>query len=158
LRPDAQRALVVAHDALSIYWLDPAAGLLRPAHQVAPTWLSDQVGSWPIPIDSGLAGAVVRSGRAEMVNNAQLDPRSVYPPNTPDPPEHHQITIPLHVNDQVSGVFLMSRAVQSHMVAAKWGRIVNLSSTSALGNRGQLCVERVEQGRHIGPGRDMIGQ
>ncbi len=35
------------------------------------------------------------------------------------------------------GAFLMSRACQQHMVAAKFGRIVNLSSTSALGNRGQ---------------------
>jgi 3-oxoacyl-[acyl-carrier protein] reductase len=35
------------------------------------------------------------------------------------------------------GAFLMSRAVQKHMVEASWGRIVNLSSTSALGNRGQ---------------------
>ena len=35
------------------------------------------------------------------------------------------------------GAFLMTRAVQGHMVEAKWGRIVNLSSTSALGNRGQ---------------------
>jgi len=35
------------------------------------------------------------------------------------------------------GAFLMSRAVQQHMVEAKFGRIVNLSSTSALGNRGQ---------------------
>ena len=31
----------------------------------------------------------------------------------------------------------MTRAVQKHMVDARWGRIVNLSSTSALGNRGQ---------------------
>jgi 3-oxoacyl-[acyl-carrier protein] reductase len=37
----------------------------------------------------------------------------------------------------LKGSFLMSKAVQSHMVAQKWGRIVNLSSTSALGNRGQ---------------------
>ena len=35
------------------------------------------------------------------------------------------------------GAFLMSREVQRHQVAAGWGRIVNLSSTSALGNRGQ---------------------
>ena len=32
--------------------------------------------------------------------------------------------------------FLLSRAAQAHMVQTKWGRIVNLSSTSALGNRG----------------------
>src|SRR3954451_21716597 len=35
------------------------------------------------------------------------------------------------------GSFLMSREVQQHMTQARWGRIVNLSSTSALGNRGQ---------------------
>src|SRR6478609_12138415 len=35
------------------------------------------------------------------------------------------------------GTFLMTRAAQRHMTAAKWGRVVNLSSTSALGNRGQ---------------------
>src|SRR5450432_4655867 len=33
------------------------------------------------------------------------------------------------------GAFLMTRATQKYMVAAKWGRIVNLSSTSAVGNR-----------------------
>jgi 3-oxoacyl-[acyl-carrier protein] reductase len=35
------------------------------------------------------------------------------------------------------GAFLMTKTVQKHMVSAGWGRIVNLSSTSALGNRGQ---------------------
>ncbi|MET7877570.1 SDR family oxidoreductase [Micromonospora profundi] len=37
----------------------------------------------------------------------------------------------------VRGAFLMSRAVQAHMVKQRWGRIVSLSSTSAYGNRGQ---------------------
>jgi PAS domain S-box-containing protein len=106
-----QRTLetVVAHDALSIYWLDATAGLLRPAHQIAPPWLSEQVSSWSIPIGSGIAGAVAQLGHAEMVNHAQLDPRSIYPPGTPEPPEHHQISIPLQVNEQMLGVFLMSR-------------------------------------------------
>ena len=35
------------------------------------------------------------------------------------------------------GAFLCSRAAQRHMLDAKFGRIVNLSSVSALGNRGQ---------------------
>jgi 3-oxoacyl-[acyl-carrier protein] reductase len=35
------------------------------------------------------------------------------------------------------GPFVMTRAVQKYMTAAKWGRIVNISSISALGNRGQ---------------------
>ncbi|GAB3582278.1 3-oxoacyl-ACP reductase FabG [Calidifontibacter terrae] len=41
------------------------------------------------------------------------------------------------MNVHLRGSFLMSRAVQAHMTKEKYGRIVNLSSTSALGNRGQ---------------------
>jgi 3-oxoacyl-[acyl-carrier protein] reductase len=44
------------------------------------------------------------------------------------------------------GAFLMSRTVQSHMVEAQWGRIVNLSSTSALGNRGQANYAAAKAG------------
>ncbi|MBK0869338.1 MAG: 3-oxoacyl-ACP reductase FabG [Saccharopolyspora sp.] len=44
------------------------------------------------------------------------------------------------------GAFLMSRAVQKFMVEAKWGRIVNLSSTSALGNRGQANYSTAKAG------------
>jgi 3-oxoacyl-[acyl-carrier protein] reductase len=46
----------------------------------------------------------------------------------------------------LKGSFLMSRAVQKHMVEAKWGRIVNLSSTSALGNRGQANYSTAKAG------------
>ncbi|GED97064.1 SDR family oxidoreductase [Gordonia crocea] len=44
------------------------------------------------------------------------------------------------------GAFLMSRACQKHMVDAGWGRIVNLSSTSALGNRGQANYSAAKAG------------
>lgn len=44
------------------------------------------------------------------------------------------------------GSFLMSRAAQKHMIEQKWGRIVNLSSTSALGNRGQANYSAAKAG------------
>jgi 3-oxoacyl-[acyl-carrier protein] reductase len=44
------------------------------------------------------------------------------------------------------GAFLMTRAVQAHMTAASYGRIVNLSSTSALGNRGQANYSAAKAG------------
>jgi 3-oxoacyl-[acyl-carrier protein] reductase len=44
------------------------------------------------------------------------------------------------------GAFLMSRATQKYMTEAKWGRIVNLSSTSALGNRGQANYSAAKAG------------
>lgn len=41
------------------------------------------------------------------------------------------------INVNLRGTFLVSREVQSHMRSAGWGRIVNLSSTAALGNLGE---------------------
>ena len=44
------------------------------------------------------------------------------------------------------GAFNVSKAAQKHMVDAGWGRIVNLSSTSALGNRGQANYSAAKAG------------
>src|SRR6185437_14207436 len=44
------------------------------------------------------------------------------------------------------GAFLVSRACQGFMTEATWGRIVNLSSTSALGNRGQANYSAAKAG------------
>ena len=46
----------------------------------------------------------------------------------------------------LKGSFLMSREVQKHMVAAKYGKILNLSSVSALGNRGQANYSAAKMG------------
>ncbi len=50
------------------------------------------------------------------------------------------------INVHLRGAFLMSKATQKHMVAAEWGRIVNLSSVSALGNRGQVNYSAAKAG------------
>jgi 3-oxoacyl-[acyl-carrier protein] reductase len=44
------------------------------------------------------------------------------------------------------GSFLMSKACQKHMVDQRFGRIVNLSSSSALGNRGQANYSAAKAG------------
>ncbi len=46
----------------------------------------------------------------------------------------------------LKGAFLMSRAVQQHMVKATYGRILSLSSVSALGNRGQANYSAAKMG------------
>ncbi|MEU9127673.1 3-oxoacyl-ACP reductase FabG [Kitasatospora sp. NPDC048540] len=46
----------------------------------------------------------------------------------------------------LKGAFLMTRAVQKHMVDAGFGRIVNLSSSSAQGNRGQANYSTAKAG------------
>jgi 3-oxoacyl-[acyl-carrier protein] reductase len=50
------------------------------------------------------------------------------------------------MNVHLRGAFLVTRAVQKHMVDASWGRIVTMSSTSSLGARGQLNYATAKAG------------
>ena len=50
------------------------------------------------------------------------------------------------MNVHLTGTFLCSRAAQKHMVERGYGRIVNVSSTSALGNRGQANYAAAKAG------------
>ncbi len=50
------------------------------------------------------------------------------------------------MNVHLKGAFLCSRAAQKYMVEQKYGRIISLSSTSALGNRGQSNYSTAKAG------------
>jgi 3-oxoacyl-[acyl-carrier protein] reductase len=50
------------------------------------------------------------------------------------------------MNVHLRGAFLMSRAAQVHMTSTGWGRIINMSSVSALGNRGQANYAAAKAG------------
>jgi 3-oxoacyl-[acyl-carrier protein] reductase len=50
------------------------------------------------------------------------------------------------MNVHLRGAFLMTRAVQSQMVEQQFGRVINLSSSSALGNRGQANYSAAKAG------------
>ncbi len=50
------------------------------------------------------------------------------------------------IDIHLKGTFLCSREAQKYMVPQKYGRIINLSSTSALGNRGQVNYSAAKAG------------
>ena len=50
------------------------------------------------------------------------------------------------INVHLRGAFLMTKAVQAHMTVEGYGRIVNVSSTSAQGNRGQVNYSAAKAG------------
>ena len=50
------------------------------------------------------------------------------------------------MNVHLKGAFLCSRAAQKYMVQQNYGRIVSLSSTAALGNRGQANYSTAKAG------------
>lgn len=50
------------------------------------------------------------------------------------------------IDTHLKGAFLFTRAAQASMVDNRWGRIVNLSSVAALGNRGQTNYSAAKAG------------
>ena len=50
------------------------------------------------------------------------------------------------IQTHLRGSFLFARAAQAHMVARKYGKMVFISSTSALGNRGQANYAAAKMG------------
>jgi 3-oxoacyl-[acyl-carrier protein] reductase len=52
----------------------------------------------------------------------------------------------LVIGVHLRGAFLMTRAAQRHFVEQKYGKILNLSSVSALGNRGQANYSAAKMG------------
>src|SRR5437588_124135 len=99
---------VLPYDSGGLYWVDDDAGTLRPNTLVAATWVSSTLESFEIPMGKGIMGAVARSGQGELVNNAHLDPRTIYPPDAVVACEH-LVVVPVGVDGQIVGVFYVAR-------------------------------------------------
>src|SRR5687768_13502734 len=91
-------------------------------------------------VDSAVTRVVDELGKVDvLVNNAGITRDNLLFKMTED---DWDLVMGVHLK----GAFLMSREVQKHMVAAKYGRILNLSSVSALGNRGQANYSAAKMG------------
>jgi len=91
-------------------------------------------------VDSAVSRVVDELGRVDiLVNNAGVTRDNLLFKMSEDDWD----TV---MNVHLRGSFLMSRAVQKHMVGAKYGKIVSLSSVSALGNRGQANYAAAKMG------------
>jgi 3-oxoacyl-[acyl-carrier protein] reductase len=91
-------------------------------------------------VESAIAEVVAAYGRLDiLVNNAGIIRDNLLFRMT----EEDWDTV---MNVHLKGSFLCSRTAQSYMVQQKYGKIVNTSSTSALGNRGQANYAAAKAG------------
>jgi 3-oxoacyl-[acyl-carrier protein] reductase len=91
-------------------------------------------------VEAAVAQGIDRFGRLDiLVNNAGVLRDNLLFKMTDDDWD----TV---MNVHLKGAFLCSRAAQQHMVQQKYGRIISLSSVSALGNRGQANYSTAKAG------------
>ncbi|WP_329158500.1 3-oxoacyl-ACP reductase FabG [Streptomyces sp. NBC_01717] len=94
----------------------------------------------PEQVEAGVAEVVAELGApAVLVNNAGIIRDNLVFKMTP---QEFDAVIGVHLR----GAFLMAKACQKHMVDARWGRIINMSSAAALGNRGQSNYSSAKAG------------
>ena len=91
-------------------------------------------------VENAVSGVVNRFGRLDiLVNNAGVTKDSLIYKMTD---EDWRTVINVHL----TGTFFCSRAAQKYMVENNYGRIINVSSTSALGSRGQANYAAAKAG------------
>src|ERR671927_863752 len=91
-------------------------------------------------VENAVGETVERYGRLDiLVNNAGVTRDNLIHKMTD---EDWRTVLNVHLG----GAFLCTRAAQKHMVERNYGRIVNVSSTSALGNNGQANYSAAKAG------------
>jgi len=141
----AATAKRLAADGMAVGVLDLDAGACAPTVDAITSAGGHAVAVGADVSDAGQVEAAVGKVAAELgppvvlVNNAGIIRDNLLFKMSED---DWDMVLGVHLR----GAFLMSRAAQKFMVDQRFGRIVNLSSSSALGNRGQVNYSAAKAG------------
>lgn len=148
---------VVPFDLGGVYWGSENDPVLRAAVSVGTERLSPDLAAWNIPLDGSIAGEVVRTGQAELVNEAHLDPRSVYPVGA-EPAREHLICAPLKLGGRVEGVVLIGRAGEEPFSDQEFELLQLFAGYLSVALQNARSLERVREAGKLNTSLVRIGQ
>jgi len=99
---------ILEHDLAGIYIYHPEKKQFLPDLVSKQTPFSKKLAKFPLNIGEGIIGTAALSGDVVLINNAQNDPRSIYPPEL-EPPIEHFIAAPMVDKDRLYGIMVISR-------------------------------------------------
>ncbi|MBI5214516.1 MAG: PAS domain S-box protein [Ignavibacteriae bacterium] len=99
---------ILVHDLAGIYVFHPDTKEFVPHTMSKQTEFSKLLAQLPLRLGEGIIGTVAKSGKMILVNNAQNDPRSKYPPGM-KPEKEHFIAAPLKDKDSLYGILVVAR-------------------------------------------------
>jgi len=98
---------VFAVDEVTVYLFDEREQVLRPAVCDVESY-AEEIMQLRLKLGEGITGAVALSGKPEIVNVAQDDPRAMQVPGTPNEDRSSLLCVPLHLRGRVVGAISLS--------------------------------------------------
>ena len=98
---------VIQTDECSVFLFDEAEQVLVPVVCDARSYMEEMM-AVRLKLGEGITGMVAQTGRGEIVNDAEADPRAVTVPGTP-PEQTALLCVPLLSRDKVVGVITLTR-------------------------------------------------
>ncbi|MBI2619613.1 MAG: PAS domain S-box protein [Ignavibacteriales bacterium] len=99
---------IIPCDLAGIYLYDPKEKVLVPTVTSKQSRFSRKLAEFTIPWGKGILGSVARTRKAVIVNNAQKDPRSIYP-GREKPSLEHLLCVPLITAGDMVGIMNVAR-------------------------------------------------
>ena len=104
---------VIQTDECTVFLYDEREEVLKPEVCEVERWHEEMM-SVRLKLGEGITGTVALTGRGEIVNEAQLDPRAVQVPGTPEEDDSSLLCVPLFAREKVVGAITLVRVNRTH--------------------------------------------
>jgi len=128
---------VIPCDLAGVYIHDPARKTMVPSVAWPASPYARKLRNFEFPMGTGIIGSVARDRKAEIVNNAHEDPRSVYPKGS-KPRLEHLICLPLIAGRNLVGILHVGRFHDERFLES------DLEIAKQFGEKSALAIENAQ--------------